>query len=58
MEEVRKDMEDALSQATFNGEYTTVTKGVGGDKNFVFDDMSNLSSQCAFFSMIEDHKAK
>lgn len=42
MEEMHKDLEVVLRQATFNGKYTTVTKGVGGENNFVFDDMSNL----------------
>lgn len=55
MEEMREDVEVVLRQATFNGKYTTVTKGVGGENNFVFDDMSNLH---AFFSMTEDRKAK
>ena len=55
MEEMREDVEAVLRHATFNGEYTTVTKGVGGENNFVFDDMSNLH---AFLSMTEDRKAK
>lgn len=55
MEEMREDVEDVLRQAKFGGEYTTVTKGVGGENNFVFDDMSNLH---AFLSMTEDRKAK
>ena len=54
MEEMREAVEDVLRQGTFNGEYTTVTKGVGSEKNFVFDDMSNRH---AFLSMTEDRKA-
>ena len=55
MEEMREDVEDVLRQATFNGEYTAVTKGVGCENNFVFDVMSNLH---AFLSMTKDRKAK
>ena len=55
MEEMREDVEDVLKQARFGGEFTTVTKGVGGEDNFVFDDMTNLHS---FLSMTEDRKAK
>ena len=55
MEEMREDVGDVLKQARFGGEFTTVTKGVGGEDNFVFDDMTNLY---AFLSMTEDRKAK
>ena len=55
MEEMREDVENVLKHAKFGGEYTTVTKGVGGENHFVFDDMSQLH---AFLSMTEDRKAK
>ena len=55
MEEMREDVEDVLKQARFGGEFTTVTKRVGGEDNFVFDNMTNLHS---FLSMTEDRKAK
>lgn len=53
--EMREDVEDALKQAQFGGKYTMVTKGVGGENNFVFNDMKNLY---AFLAMNEDQKAK
>ena len=55
MYEMREDVEDVLKQAQFGGKYTMVTKGVGEEKNFVFNDMKNLY---AFLAMNEDQKAK
>lgn len=55
MEEMREDVEDVFRQVKFGGEYITVIKGVGGENNFVFDDMFNFY---VFLLMIEDRKVK
>ncbi|KAJ7394611.1 hypothetical protein OS493_000429 [Desmophyllum pertusum] len=55
MEEMRENVEDVLKHATFGAKYTMITKGVGDESNFVFNDMTNLHT---FLSMNEDRKAK
>ena len=55
IEEMSDSVLDVLKGAKFAGKYTTVMKGVGCEKSFVFDDVANLH---AFLAMNEDRKAK